>query len=76
MDLGSNYSNEIEITVFLNLLADINPKLTSLHESEWSMHERMCTRRDIYAVFFLEAHSLSTSSLNSRPFTAYREDKL
>lgn len=76
MDLGSNYSNELEITVFLNLLADINLKLTSVHESEWSMHEHMCTKRDVYALFCLEAHSLSTSSLNCRPVTAYREDKL
>lgn len=74
--MGSNYSNELEITVFLNLLADINPELTLLHESELGRQECVCTRHDIYALFFLEACSLSTLSLNSRPVTAYSEDKL
>lgn len=75
MDLESNYSNELEITVFLNLLTDLTPKLTLFHESKLNVHECMCTEHDIYALFFLEALSLSTFSLSSRPVTAYSEDK-
>lgn len=47
MDLGNNYRNELEISVFLNLLADLNPKqlciLKQNHDSDVIEPSLRCT---------------------------------